>query len=160
MVDNHLMFLVTLPFHDGCMKVRERPFNKEQAKNIYFFDLSAIFARKLQKSHLKPLFNNRLVRQLLFNGAVLFTTQIVLVVSDCPILQNLANRPALVGGIAALLVPIRIVLICVCRAILSLNPDDIITMFAHIEPINGANITIILKIVKSKDQTSKGLIEI
>ena len=53
MVDNHLMFLVTLPFHDGCMKVRERPFNKEQAKNIYFFDLSAIFARKLQKSHLK-----------------------------------------------------------------------------------------------------------
>ena len=48
MTNNHLMFLVTLPIHYGSMKVREHPFNKEQAKNIYLFDLSSKFARNLQ----------------------------------------------------------------------------------------------------------------
>jgi len=36
-----------------AMKVREHPYNREEVKNIYFYDLSAIFARKPQKSHLK-----------------------------------------------------------------------------------------------------------
>lgn len=34
-------------------RVREHPFYREQAKKKVFYDLSAIFARKLQKSHLK-----------------------------------------------------------------------------------------------------------
>ena len=86
MVDDHLIFLVTIPIHDGSnesslhgkaakpsaekgservrkqtqrvlKQVREHLYNKEQAKNIYFYDLSAIFARKLQKSHLKTWLN-------------------------------------------------------------------------------------------------------
>ena len=83
MTDCHLRFVVTNPIHVEAMKVRrkarrenylgsergrkqtqrvlkqvrEHLYNKEQAKNIYFYDLSAIFARKLQKSHLKKGMN-------------------------------------------------------------------------------------------------------
>lgn len=64
MTDNHLMFLVTLPIHDGSMKVRRKvrrqsqkvrghTYNREQAKNILKFGLSVIFVRKLQNSNLK-----------------------------------------------------------------------------------------------------------
>ena len=53
MADNHLMFLVTLPFHDGCMIVRERPFNKEQAKNIQFFRFKFKICEKIAKIALK-----------------------------------------------------------------------------------------------------------
>ena len=60
MTDCNLMFLVTLPIHDGSMKVRRQSqkvrghtYNREQAKNILKFDLSVIFARKLQNSNLK-----------------------------------------------------------------------------------------------------------
>lgn len=52
MADNHFMFLVTLPIHVEAMTVRRHPYNREEVKNIYFYDLNAIFVRKLQKSHL------------------------------------------------------------------------------------------------------------
>ena len=90
MVDDHLIFLVTIPIHYGSNESSERssertikssgtgsgtgsgthphkvlgqakrqrrawehPYNRVQAKNIQELDLSVIFARKLQKSHLK-----------------------------------------------------------------------------------------------------------
>ena len=82
MVDDHLIFLVTIPIHDGSnesseissettaissgthphkvlgqakrqRRAWEHPYNREQAKNIQEFDLSVIFARKLQRLHLK-----------------------------------------------------------------------------------------------------------
>ena len=75
MTDDHLIFLVTIPIHDGSnesseissgthphkvlgqakrqRRAWEHPYNREQAKNIQGFDLSVIFARKLQKLHLK-----------------------------------------------------------------------------------------------------------
>ena len=86
MVDDHLIFLVTIPIHDGSnesseissettaissgtssgihphkvleqakrqRRAWEHPYNREQAKNIQEFDLSVIFARILQRLHLK-----------------------------------------------------------------------------------------------------------
>jgi len=82
MTDDHLIFLVTIPIHDGSnesseissettaissgthphkvlgqakrqRRAWEHPYNREQAKNIQEFDLSVIFARKLQRLHLK-----------------------------------------------------------------------------------------------------------
>lgn len=82
MTDNHFMFLVTLPIHDGSnesseissettaissgthphkvlgqakrqRRAWEHPYNREQAKNIQEFDLSVIFARKLHRLYLK-----------------------------------------------------------------------------------------------------------
>ena len=63
MTDWNLRLVVTIPIHMEAMKVlgrakrqsrvQEQPYNWNQAKNIQEFDLSVIFARKLQKSHLK-----------------------------------------------------------------------------------------------------------
>ena len=67
MVDEHLIFLVTIPIHDGSNESSEKSLEttaissgtgnihttRNKRRNIYKFDLSAIFARKLQKSHLK-----------------------------------------------------------------------------------------------------------
>ncbi len=53
MTDNHLMFLVTLPIHYGSNESSGTSIQQGTSEKHIFFDLSAIFARKLQKSHLK-----------------------------------------------------------------------------------------------------------